>query len=176
MNGESQTERGFWRCWLAGLMLFAVMIALNPSISNSVAPMGISDHQAAATAARVDAIQSAWRADGLLWLARLSMAIDLVFIGLYSRGAWLGGKMMRGENGPGLGRLGGAIMVAAILFCITDYVETVSQFIQIMQYRGSDMLAGLAATVRPVKTIAFITTFAGLLAALLLRRMARRGA
>lgn len=45
LNGESQTERGFWRCWLAGLMLFAVMIALNPSISNSVAPMGISDHR-----------------------------------------------------------------------------------------------------------------------------------
>jgi len=36
------------------------------------------------------------------------------------------------------------------------------------------MLAGLAAAVRPFKTVAWLITFVGLLAALLLRRMARR--
>ncbi|MBK6706107.1 MAG: hypothetical protein IPG54_00910 [Sphingomonadales bacterium] len=90
MRQESAIETGFWRWWLSGLMLFALMIALNPSISNNVAPMGISDHQAAATAARVNAIQAAWQTDGVLWLARLSMAIDLVFIGVYSRGCMAG--------------------------------------------------------------------------------------
>lgn len=176
MTGETATEKGFWRYWLAGLLLFAVMIVLNPSISNSVAPMGISDHQAAATAARVDAIQSAWQADGVLWLARISMAIDLIFIGVYSWGAWLGGKTMRGESAPGLSRIGLIVMIAALLFCVADYIETISQFIQLMRYQGSDALAGLAATVRPVKMIAFFVTFIGLLAALLLRRMARRSA
>lgn len=176
MNAETTVERGFWRFWLAGLMLFAIMIALNPSITNSVAPMGISDHQSAGTAARIDAIQSAWQADGVLWLARLSMAIDLLFIGIYSWGAWLGGKLMCAEKAPGLARLGLAIMVAAALFCLTDYAETVSQFIQVMQFKGSDTLAALAASVRPVKTVAFLVTFVGLLAALLLRRMARRSA
>lgn len=176
MNGETAIEKGFWRYWLSGLLLFAVMIALNPLIANSVAPTGISDHQAAATAVRVDAIQLVWQADGVLSLARLSMAIDLVFIGVYSWGAWLGGKMLRAESAPGLGRLGGAIMAAAVLFCLTDYIETIAQFIQVMQFKGSDALAGLAATVRPVKAVAFLVTFTGLLAALLLRRMARRSA
>lgn len=174
MKEETPIEKGFWRFWLSGLILFAVMIVLNPSISNSIAPMGISDHQAAATAVRVDAIQSAWRADGVLWLARVSMAVDLVFIGLYSWGAWLGGKTMRSESAPGLSRLGIVIMVAAALFCVTDYTETISQFIQVMRYEGSDALAGLAAAVRPFKTVAWLVTFFGLLAALLLRRMARR--
>ncbi|MBK9003734.1 MAG: hypothetical protein IPM67_09760 [Sphingomonadales bacterium] len=176
MRQESAIETGFWRWWLSGLMLFALMIALNPSISNNVAPMGISDHQAAATAARVNAIQAAWQTDGVLWLARLSMAIDLVFIGVYSRGAWLGGKVMRAEAGQGLRKLGLAIIAVAALFCLTDYIETVSQFIQAMRFEGNDALAGLAAAVRPVKTVAFLVTFTGLLAALLFRRMARRDA
>lgn len=173
---ETSEERGFWRYWLLGLMLFAVMIVINPSLSNSVAPMGISDHQAAATAERVNAIQTSWQAEGVLWLARLSMAIDLVFIGVYSWGAWLGGKVMRAQLGQGLRNLGLAIMVAAILFGLTDYTETLSQFVQVMRLEGSDALAGLAATVRPIKTVAFLTTFIGLLVALLLRRMALRKA
>ncbi|MFD1766323.1 hypothetical protein ACFSAG_05650 [Sphingorhabdus buctiana] len=176
MSGETPQEKAFWRFWLSGLMLFALMIALNPSISNGAAPMGISDHQAAATAARVNEIQAAWQSYGVLWLARLSMAIDLLFIGIYSWGAWQGGKMIRASTSPGLARLGLAIMAAAALFCVTDYMETTSQFIQVMRFEGSDVLAGLAATVRPVKTVAFLVTFAGLLAALLLRRMARRSA
>jgi hypothetical protein len=171
---ESELEKRFWRYWLAGLLLFAVMIAMNPSISNIHAPMGISEHQAARTAAKVDAIQRQWQADGVLWLARLSMAIDLVFVAVYSWGALLGGKVMRASASPGAQRLGVLIMVAAVLFCVTDYAETISQFVQAMQYKGSDLLAGIAATARPIKSLAWVITFVGLLAALLLRRMAAR--
>lgn len=174
MSEQTGNERAFWRFWLGGLLLLAVMIAINPSISNGVAPMGISDHQSAGSAARIDAIQQAWQADGVLWLARLSMAIDLVFIGVYSWGAWRGGKVMRGAGGAGLRRLGTVIMVAALLFCVTDYAETISQFIQAIRFAGSDPLAGLAATVLPVKNVAFLVTFLGLLAALVLRRTTRR--
>jgi hypothetical protein len=171
---ESELEKRFWRYWLAGLLLFAVMIAMNPSISNIHAPMGILEHQAARTAAKVDAIQRQWQADGVLWLARLSMAIDLVFVAVYSWGALLGGKVMRASASPGAQRLGVLIMVAAVLFCVTDYAETISQFVQAMQYKGSDLLAGIAATARPIKSLAWVITFVGLLAALLLRRMAAR--
>ena len=74
---ETSTETHFWRYWLFGLLLFAAMIALNPTLSTSVSPMGISDHQTAGTAAKVDAIQQAWKAAGVLLIARASMLIDL---------------------------------------------------------------------------------------------------
>lgn len=172
---ESATEKQFWRYWLLGLLLFAAMIALNPAISNNVAPMGISDHQAAGSAARADAIQKQWQADGVLWLARISMAIDLLFIAIYSWGAWNGGKLMRGEQSPGIRRIGVLVMVATAIFLVTDYVETIAQFIQLMQLRGNDMLAGLAAAVRPFKSLAWLVSFVGLLVALFLRRRARHG-
>jgi hypothetical protein len=170
---ESPIEKQFWRYWLAGLLLFALMIAMNPSISNGAAPLGISDHQVAGTAAKIDAIQRQWQADGVLWLARLSMAIDLVFIAVYAWGAWCGGKVMRSAAAPAAAKLGLLIMVAAAIFFVADYAETISQFVQVMQFRGSDVLAGIAATAQPVKTLAWITTFIALLAALWFRRNAR---
>lgn len=173
---ESTTEKHFWRYWLFGLLLFAAMIAMNPAIANNVAPMGISDHQAAGTAAKINAIQLQWQADGVLLLARASMAIDLLFIAVYSWGAWNGGKLMRSGSTPSVRRIGGLVMVAAVVFLVTDYTETIAQFIQVMQLKGNDTLAGLAATVRPVKSLAWVITFIGLLAALLFRRMARKAA
>jgi hypothetical protein len=75
-----------------------------------------------------------------------------------------------------LRRLGWVIAVAAILLGIADYAETICQFVQAMTLKGSDTLAGIAATAQPIKSTAFLTTFIGLLAALLLRRIARRTA
>lgn len=174
MTQESHLEKRFWRYWLAGILLFALMIVMNPSISNGPAPMGISDHQMAGTAAKIDAIQGQWQADGVLWLAQLSMAIDLVFIAVYAWGAWLGGKVMRVSEAPTARRLGVLIMAAAAVFLVTDYAETISQFIQVMQVKGSDRLAGAAATAQPIKTLSWLITFVGLLMALAFRRMARR--
>ena len=173
---ETSIEKQFWRYWLFGLLLFAAMIALNPTLSTSVSPMGISDHQTAGTAAKIDAIQRAWQAAGVLLIARASMMIDLLFIGVYSWGAWNGGKFMRRDASPNVRRIGGLVMGASLVFLVTDYVETFCQFIQVMQFKGNNALANVAATVQPVKTLAWIVTFVGLLAALLLRRMARRSA
>ena len=173
---ETTTEKQFWRYWLFGLLLFAAMIALNPTLSTSASPMGISDHQTAGTAAKIDAIQRAWQAAGVLLIARASMMIDLLFIGVYSWGAWNGGKLMRSESSPNVRRIGGLVMGASLVFLVTDYTETICQFIQVMQFTGSDVLANMAATVQPVKSLAWIVTFVGLLATLLLRRMARRSA
>jgi hypothetical protein len=173
---ESIIEKRFWRYWLGGLLLLAIMIAMNPWFSNDVSPWGIRDHQSAATAMRVDAIQSAWQAAGVMNLARFGMAIDLVYIVVYSFGAWCGGKLFAASARPMLRRLGWVIAMAAIILGIADYVETICQFVQAMTFKGSDALAGIAATAQPIKSIAFLTTFVGLLVALLLRRMARRTA
>jgi hypothetical protein len=85
MRIEMTLEKSFWRYWLGGLLLLAFMAALNPYLANAVAPWAILDHQTAGSAARVDAIQFAWARDGVLNLARFSMAIDLLFIPAYSR-------------------------------------------------------------------------------------------
>ncbi len=173
---DSKLERNFWRYWLGGLLLLALMIAMNPWFSNDVSPWGIRDHQSAATAVRVDAIQSAWQAAGVLNLARLGMAIDLIYIAVYSFGAYCGGRMFAQASQPMLRRLGWIIVAAAIILGVADYTETICQFIQIMTFKGSDLLAGIAATAQPIKSTAFLTTFFGLLAALFLRRMKRRAA
>lgn len=173
---ETKLERNFWRYWLAGLLILAAMIAMNPWFSNDVSPWGIRDHQAAATAARVDAVQSAWKAAGVLNLARFGVAIDLIYIAVYSFGAYCGGRLFAQASQPMLRRLGWVIVTAAIILGMADYVETVCQFVQIMTLKGSDLLAGIAATAQPIKSTAFLTTFFGLLTALFLRRIKRRAA
>jgi len=173
---ETLLERRFWRYWLSGLLLLALMIAMNPLFTNEISPWGIRDHQSAGTAARIDAIQAAWQAAGVMGWARLGMAIDLVYIGVYSFGAFCGGRLFAQSKRPGLRRVGSVVVVAAIVVGIADYAETICQFIQAMTMTGSDLLAGIAATAQPIKSIAFLTTFFGLLAALFLRRMASRAA
>jgi hypothetical protein len=173
---ESKLERNFWRFWLSGLLILAVMIAMNPWFSNEVSPWGIRDHQSAGTAMRVDAIQAAWKAAGVMNLARLAIAIDLVYIGVYSFGAYCGGRLFARSARSSVRRLGWVIVAAAVIVGVADYVETLCQFVQAMTMNGSDLLAGIAAMAQPVKSTAFLTTFVGLLAALFLRRMARRTA
>ncbi len=173
---ESKLERNFWRYWLGGLLLLALMIAMNPWLSNDVSPWGIRDHQAAATAARVDAIQLAWQAAGVVNLARLGMAIDLIYIAVHSYGAYCGGRLFAQASQPMLRRLGWVIVAAAMILGVADYIETICQFVQIMALKGSDTLAGIAATAQPIKSVAFLITFFGLLTALFLRRMKRRAA
>ena len=173
---ESKLERNFWCFWLGGLLLLAGMIAMNPLFVNDISPWGIRDHQAAATAARVDAIQAAWQVAGVMDLARLGIAIDLVYIAIYSFGAWCGGRLFASSQRPALRRLGWVIVASAIIVGVADYIETICQFVQAMTLRGNDLLAGIAATAQPIKSVAFLVTFLGLLLALFIRKMARRTA
>ena len=173
---ESKLERNFWRYWLGGLLILALMIAMNPWFTNDVSPWGIRDHQSAGTAARVDAIRAAWQAAGVMRWARLGMAIDLVYIAIYSFGAYCGGRLFAASERSSLRRLGWVIIIAAFIVGVADYAETICQFIQAMSFKGSDALADIAATAQPIKSVAFLITFFGLLVALFLRRMARRAA
>ncbi len=173
---ESKLERNFWRFWLGGLLILAAMIAMNPWFVTDVSPWGIRDHQSAGSAARVDAIHAAWQAAGVLGRAQIGIAIDLVYIAAYSYGAYCGGRLFAQSQNVSLRRLGWIIVAAAVILGVADYAETICQFIQVMEFKGSDLLAGIAATAQPIKTTAFLVSFFGLLTALLIRRMTRRSA
>ena len=174
MTDENRFERNFWRFWLGGLLILAIMIAMNPLFVNDVSPWGIRDHQSAGTAARVNAIQAAWQAAGVMDFARWGMALDLVYIAVYSFGAFCGGRMFYAEKRLALKRLGWLIMAAAAIIFVADNIETVCQLIQAMQFEGNDILAGTAATVQPIKSTALLISFFSILAALIVRRRARR--
>ena len=160
------------RWWLWGLVAFAVVIAITYAVS---APdnvtLGIVEHQSAGSAARVDQIQAQWSAAGRRPLAIVAMLGDLVFIGIYGWGSWIAGRSFMALGG--LVRIIGALVaIAAMIFLLTDYTETLLQLFQLLRNEGSDRLAGIAATVRPIKTVAWIVTFLGVIAAVAIRRFA----
>ena len=176
MRQETALERRFWTFWLSGIMLLAVQIVMNVWLVTEAAPLGMSDHQAAGNAARVDNIHASWKASGVMDLAIYSMELDLIFIGVYAWGAFAGGRMFAAAPRAMLARLGKVIMVAAVGFAVTDYAETISQHIQVAVGGGHDMLSGIAATARPIKTILFLVTFFGVLIGLAIRSRKRRAA
>ena len=160
------------RLWLWGLLAFAIVIVLSLAITwpESVV-LGISEHQAGGSAARVDEIQAQWRAGGVRTLAIVSMLGDLVFIGIYGWGSWLAGRSFMAMPGS-VRMIGVLVAISALVFLVTDYTETILQVIQMLREQGSDWMAAVAATVRPIKIIAWIATFGGVLMALAIRRFA----
>lgn len=160
-------RRAFLTLWIGGLVAFAIVILLSLPLVLTEVPGGIGDHQKAATAQEAWRIQQAWTAAGLAGAARLAMIADLVFIGIYGAGSLLGGLWLRRE---GVGVTGSLVAIAAITFLLTDYAETVAQLVQLLQGRGDDALAQLAATMRPVKMAAWFVTFLGVPIGLFLRR------
>ncbi len=153
----------FMRFWIAGLILLIIMIFGNLLLITDASPLAISDHQSAGSANRIDEIQFAWAAANLLFYAKTSMIIDLFFIGIYSLGAICGGILLRYDERLFVRRIGALVITAAVIFCVTDYIETIAQVIQLFSMQGSDKLAAIAAQVGPAKSIAFLTTIFGLL-------------
>ena len=176
MRKETALERRFWRFWLSGILLLAAQIVMNVWLVTEATPLGMSDHQAAGNAARVDYIHAAWAASGVMDLAIYSMELDLIFIGIYAWGAFAGGRMFVAAPHAMLARLGKVIMIAAAGFAIVDYVETISQLIQAAFTGGHEMLSSVAATARPIKTILFLVTFFGVLVGLAIRSWKSRAA
>ena len=168
--------RAFWMPFAAGWALFAFLAATNARLATPASPMGILDHQSAATAARVDAIQGAWAAAGSLGFAQLSMALDLAFIGLVTAGGLIGSAMIARRAGAAVLRVFALAVAAAwVVFGVTDYAETIAQVVQVHS-AGSDTLAGLAASMGPAKSISFVLGTPGLLGALIWFRFASRKA
>ena len=168
--------RAFLWLWIGGLILFAILIMLGLPLGVTEVPGGILDHQAAGSAAEVDRIQHVWRSAGLWNQAAIAMIGDLIFIGIYGLGSLLGGLHFRRSTMRPVSILGVLISIAAVTFVITDYAETIAQFIQLTRFEGDDGLASLAASVRPVKIASWLVTFFGIIACLVIRRKARRTA
>lgn len=164
------SEKSDLRIWIWGLIAFAIVIALGATLDADT-PYGIVDHQSAGTAAQVDTIQSAWSEAGLRWLAMTAMVGDLIFIGIYSVGAWRAGRSFIRMGNFAVVLIGYQIALAAVVFCVTDYVETGLQFVQLVQDQGSDWMAGTAAFMQPIKIVAWVATFLGVIIALVVRRI-----
>ncbi|KNH01148.1 hypothetical protein J121_2164 [Qipengyuania citrea LAMA 915] len=135
--------------------------------------LGIAEHQAAGTAARVDAIQAQWHAGGVRPLAVFAMFGDLVFIGIYGAGSWIAGRSFMRMGGT-VRTIGAVVAAAALVFVLTDYTETLLQLAQLLRDAGSDRLAGIAAAMRPIKIAAWAATFVGVVAAWLILRLLPR--
>jgi len=134
--------------------------------------MGIFDHQKAATAANVDSIQLGWKQAGLLGFAKVSMIVDLIFIGIYFFGASCGAVLMLADNRALIKRLGFLVMVAGFIFMVTDYVETIPEVIQLFRMQGDDALANIASKMGTVKITAMIITVLGISTKLVLDKSA----
>jgi len=166
--------RNFKRFWLGGIALFLFMVFTNFTLITNISPMGISDHQSAGTAENINVIQEAWvQADAILF-AKVSVIIDLIFIGVYAFGAFCGGILLRYDSRQYIKRIGSLIIAASIIFLLTDYIETISQAIQLFTMQGSDILANIAAMMGPMKIIAFLATIFGLLGTILWDKFYKR--
>ncbi len=162
--------RNFWIFWGAGLALFLYLVATGGVLETAVAPAGILDHQSAATAERVNAIQQSWAAAGVMDIARWGMVADLVFITLYMSGGIIGGRLIwQRANSPTLKKVGLLCVLSYFVFGLTDYIETVCQLVQLVNEQGSDILAGTAALAKPVKVASWIVGTVAMIAALIWR-------
>lgn len=164
------SRRAFLWWFLGGLGAFAITLALHAPLAVDGVPRGIVEHQGAPDAATVDRIHATWKAAGVYGQAHIAMISDLIFIGIYGVGCVLGGLYYRSKRSAALRVLGTVALVAGALFLVTDYGETIAQFIQLVQGRGSDGLAGLASSLGPTKIASWISAFLALVAALIVER------
>lgn len=163
--------RLFWASWLGGLALLIGLMVTGDRLRTPEAPNGILDHQSAATSERVDAIYTSWVDAGVASFATSSMVADLLFIAVYSFGGVLGARLLIRRAPRGFLRyLAMATVGLYVVFFLTDAIETVSQLVQHLSGRGSDSLAHTAATMQPIKIMAFLLASLGTICSLLLHR------
>lgn len=150
------STRAFWILYVVAWALFAVLVGTNGQMVTEASPNGILDHQVAGTAARVKEIQDAWAAAGSLDAARMSMGLDLVYIGVLTAAGVTGGRYVARASGNALaGGLGWLTLVAFLVFGAADYAETISQIIQALN-QPDDTLAHVAQTANGPKGLAFL--------------------
>ncbi len=171
-TGKAQW-RLFWIFYVIGWAVFAYIAVTNGTLATAESPGGILDHQAAATASRVERIHAAWKAKDVFDFAALSMTLDLVFITFATIAGVIGGYLIARAGGL-RGLLGWATLFLWIVFGACDYIETTCQLVQVLQDAGKDELAGLAATVRPPKMVTFVAGTLALWAGLAWTGMAAR--
>lgn len=157
--------------WI-GVAMLVGLIALGVLVLGD-SQFALPEHQAAATAARVDEIQQAWHAEGYFGIHLFGMVADLVFIVVYSLGAWRAGKGLRAQSGSLTSLIGLFVMGAAIVFFVTDITETSLQLTQMVMDQGVDWMAATAAFCQPIKMAAWTLSFLAVLLGLLANRLSR---
>jgi hypothetical protein len=160
------------KTWLISLAVFAVVIFLSSRVNQGDVTFDIFAHQAAGTAERVDEIQTQWREGGVRTNAIVAVIGDLAWIWVYALGSFLAGREFVLKRRGIVRTMGLTICAAAVVFGVTDYTETISQFIQLVQDTGDDTLAGIAAFMQPIKITAFMVAFFGVIIALVVDRFA----
>ncbi len=170
------SKRTFLTWWLGGLAAFAFTLVLHIPLVIDAVPGGIADHQSAPDAATVDAIHAAWQAAGVYRQAHWAMVTDLIFIGIFGTGCVLAGLHYRARQSGILRTLGWAALASGVVFLVTDYGETIAQFVQLIQNSGSDGLAQFASTLRPIKMASWTGGFLSVLASLILDRFSSSAA
>ncbi len=156
--------------WPTGLLFFVLAIMLSLPLTITAVPGGILDHQAAGTAAEVDRIHRAWHEAGVYRMAGMAMVADLVFIGIYALGCFFGGCAILYRAKGMLRPIGIMVCLSAIIFCVTDYGETIAQYLQYSRGAGELKLAAFAADMQPIKMVSFLAATIGVIAGLLLTR------
>lgn len=162
--------------WIGGLIAFAITLYFHLPLITDGVPGGITEHQRAPDAATVNAIQASWAGDGLTGAASLAMITDLIFIGIYGIGCVLAGLHYRARSGAVLHALGWGALLSGAVFLVTDYGETIAQFMQLMRGAGDDDLAAFASTLRPIKMFTWSSGFLTVLAALIADRFLSKAA
>ncbi len=164
------SKRTFLTWFLGGLAAFAAVIVLHIPLVTDGVPGGIADHQSAPDAATVDRIHAAWQSAGVYTQAHWAIIGDLIFIGIYGVGCVLGGLYFKAKPKRILKLLGWIALLSGTVFLFTDYGETIAQFIQLTQERGSDGLASFASTLRPIKMVTWTSALLAIVAALVIER------
>ncbi len=162
------------KLWLASLAIFGLVVVISMSINWGGVTLGIAEHQAAPSAERVDEIQTEWREGGVRNLAIFAMFCDLAWIWIYALGSFQVGKGFATKRQGLLRTLGLVICLSAAVFAVTDYTETILQFIQLLRDAGNDQMAQVASTVRPIKMYSFMVAFILVIAALVIDRFSRQ--
>lgn len=162
--------------WLLSLGIFAVVVAIGMGINQGDVTLGIPEHQAAPNAERVDEIQTQWREGGVRGIAIAAMVADLCWIWIYALASFQVGRGFATKRQGVLRLMGIAIAASAVVFALTDYTETTLQFIQLLRDAGDDQMAAIASGVRPIKMVAFLAAFFGIIAALVIDRFSGKAA
>jgi len=159
------------RFWLISLLVFVLVVILTSMVTQGDETFGIIDHQAAGTASRVDEIQAQWREGGVRGLAIIAVIADLAWIWMYALSSFAVGRGFATERQGILRSLGLFTCGVSVVFGITDYTETMLQFIQLLRDSGSDQMAGIAAAMQPIKIAAFFIALIGIIFSLFLDRL-----
>lgn len=155
--------------FVAGVIAFVVVAAIEWPIRASMAA-----HRAAGDAEAVNAIHLAWVNASMWGTARAAMIADLVFIGIYGLGCLLSGLYFISREQVVLRALGWTALVSGGVFLVTDYTETIAQFIQFVRFAGSNDLAAAAALMGPPKVASWIAGFLAVILALIAQRLSSR--